>query len=193
MVSVGVPLLESSPIGRLVPDLRALLFYADVMREASLGLTPTMLDTACGSGRHVIQAAQSGWDVVALEASIDLLAYTQQRARRQGLACLTELGTIHTYAGPSAAFDLVVLAGAAVEELDSVFELTVTIEQAASFVRPGGCLLQGIALDDPALTAAAVSAIGACGLDVVSSPDARDRRPGMVGYALARRPTPGTA
>ena len=188
MVSVGVPLLESNPIGRLVPDLRALLFYADVMRVSSLGLSPTMLDAACGSGRQVVQASQSGWDVVALEASVDLLAYTEQRARRQGLACLSELGTIHTYAGPSAAFDLVVLAGAAVEELDSVFELTVTIEQAASFVCPGGLLLQGIALDDPTLTGAATSAIEASGLEVVTAPDARDRRPGMVGYALGRRP-----
>lgn len=187
VVSVGVPDLEPSPLGALVPDLRSVLFYAQVHARPPEGLLPTMLDVACGSGRHVVQAMQAGWDVVALEASPDLLGYTTERARRQGLACLPELGTIHSYAGPSAAFDLVVVAGAAVEEVDSVIDLTLTIERAARLLRPSGVLLLGAALDG-AISDHLESALVSGGLEPISVPLERRDRPGLVGYALARRP-----
>lgn len=187
MVSVGAPVIESGPLGRLLPDLHGLLFYAEVMRDSPLDLTPTMLDAACGSGHHVVQAGQAGWDVVALEASADLLAYTEERARRRGYQCFPRLGTIDSYRGPEDAFDLVLLAGAVAEEIESVSSLVGLVEVAAPLLRPRGVLAIGIALDDPALRSALPEALTAAGLEVLSLPE-RAERPGIVGYAVAERP-----
>ena len=56
-------------------------FVDQLLRDHAQGTTTTLLDIACGTGRHAVRFATRGWKVVGIDQSADMLNLAAERAR----------------------------------------------------------------------------------------------------------------
>lgn len=94
----------SGPIGRLIADTQA--------RQILDGLAPIagqrVLDVGTGTGRAAITLARAGAIVTGVDASREMLAVAERRAREEGVEIALAAGDVHRLEFPDRAFDAVV-------------------------------------------------------------------------------------
>jgi SAM-dependent methyltransferase len=69
--------------------------------------TPSVLDLGCGLGRHAIVFANAGFNVLALDSSIQAVEYLKQWAIKRKLAIRTKVSSLFDPKIPPASFDIV--------------------------------------------------------------------------------------
>ncbi len=100
---------------------------------ATQGFLPgTVLDLACGRGRHSLWLAEQGWQVTAVDFSRTALDQLRQEAGRRGLDIDVQLGDARAWTPPVAGYDLVLL---------SFVHLPDVMVRATSWLAPGGHLV----------------------------------------------------
>lgn len=94
----------SGPIGRLIADTQE--------QQIAAFLAPLegrrILDVGTGTGRAAIALAKRGATVTGVDASADMLAVAERRAREAGAAVAFARGDVHRLEFPDGAFDAVV-------------------------------------------------------------------------------------
>jgi len=90
------------------------------------------LDVACGAGRNALFLAQRGFDVLAVDLSLEGLRITGDRARRRGLPVQPVRADLERFAVRPGAFDVVV---------NTRFLLREAFPLIRSALAPGGLLL----------------------------------------------------
>jgi len=99
-----------------------------------------ILDLGCGQGRHAIELARRGYDVIGLDASPYLLAVAAERARAAGVAVEWQQGDMRQLAA-TGEFDLVVNLFTSFGYFHDDADNTAVLQAAASSLRPGGRLV----------------------------------------------------
>jgi ubiquinone/menaquinone biosynthesis C-methylase UbiE len=94
----------SGPIGRLLAETQESVIAAFLAPVAGT----TVLDVGTGTGRAAIALARRGALVTGIDASAEMLAVAERRAREAGAAVTFTQGDAHGLAFPSASFDAVV-------------------------------------------------------------------------------------
>lgn len=101
--------------------------------DAVQGLAPgTVLDLACGRGRHSLWLAEQGWQVTAVDFSRAALDQLRQEAGRRGLDVDVQLGDARAWTPPATGYDLVLL---------SFVHLPDVMVRATTWLAPGGHLV----------------------------------------------------
>ena len=102
------------------------------------------LDLACGAGRHALYLAESGWRVVAVDASAEGIALLVREATRRGVAERIEARVVDLTESAEVlapdAFDLV---------CDFYYLERPLFERVRHAVRPGGLLAAAIHVEAP--------------------------------------------
>ncbi|MGC8960528.1 MAG: class I SAM-dependent methyltransferase [Chloroflexia bacterium] len=102
----------------------------------------SLLDAACGTGRHAIALARKGYRVVGADLSTAMLECARQNAREAGVGVSfiqAGLGKLARHlAGP---FDAVLCLGHSLPHLLSAAEVEAALRDFAVLLRPGGLLL----------------------------------------------------
>lgn len=112
----------------------------DFLVEAlSLDGTETILDLACGGGRHSLELARRGFTVVGLDAAAPVLAHARLRASEEGLSVTFTQGDMRVLAFEGR-FDVVLVMNSSVGFFDDATNAAV-IAGCARALAPGGRLL----------------------------------------------------
>jgi SAM-dependent methyltransferase len=112
----------------------------DFLAEAlSLQGTETILDLACGGGRHSLELARRGLTVVGLDAAAPVLGHARARAREEGLPVEFVHGDMRAlpYEGR---FDIILIMNSSVGFFDDAANAAV-VAGCARALAPGGRLL----------------------------------------------------
>jgi SAM-dependent methyltransferase len=104
----------------------------------------TVLDAACGTGFHTVQLAQDGFEVTASDGSENMLARTQQNAKRHGVALADariadwlHLADVHG----EARFDALICLGNAFTHLFDHEQRREALRQMYMVLKPGGMIV----------------------------------------------------
>ncbi|NNJ10203.1 methyltransferase domain-containing protein [Chloroflexales bacterium ZM16-3] len=112
----------------------------DFLAEAlSLRGVETILDLACGGGRHSIELASRGLTVVGLDAAAPVLAHARERAAERGLSVSFIQGDMRALSY-EARFDVVLVMNSSLGFFDDATNKAV-LAGAARALAPGGRLL----------------------------------------------------
>jgi SAM-dependent methyltransferase len=112
----------------------------DFLAEAlSLRGTETILDLACGGGRHSLELARRGLTVLGVDASAPVLAHARARAAEAGLSVRFEQGDMRALAYEGR-FDVILVMNSSVGFFDDAANAAV-IAGCARALAPGGRLL----------------------------------------------------
>src|SRR5262245_52207608 len=90
-------------IGRPQPAFAAL--------AAGGRLGARVLDVGCGTGEHVLMAAQAGCDAVGIDISTSAIRLAEAKARERGTRARFEVGDARELGSPGEAFDTVLDCG----------------------------------------------------------------------------------
>lgn len=105
----------------------------------------SVLDCACGPGRHVIQFAKAGLMAHGLDLSPDMIRQAQANARQEGVKPRFQIGSFTNLAelyDPPEQFDAVVCLGNSLTLAPSDEGVAVALLQMQAVLRPGGvCVL----------------------------------------------------
>ncbi len=82
-------------------------FVHQCVQQHSLGATQRILELACGTGEHAFRFEQLGYDVLATDASEDMLACARRKARQRASAVSFRLADMRALALPEPPFDAV--------------------------------------------------------------------------------------
>jgi len=108
--------------------------FAALAAEGRLGAR--VLDVGCGTGEHVLMAAQAGCDAVGIDISTSAVRQAEAKARGRGTRARFELGDARALASPGEPFDTVLDCG-----LFHVFDdedRPPFVESLHRVLRPGG-------------------------------------------------------
>jgi ubiquinone/menaquinone biosynthesis C-methylase UbiE len=94
----------SGPIGKLIAETQARQILAFLSPIAGRRI----LDVGTGTGRAAIALAKAGATVTGVDASREMLAVAERRAREEGVAVTFAPGDAHRLPFPDGAFDAVV-------------------------------------------------------------------------------------
>lgn len=92
----------------------------------------SVLDIACGTGRHALWLAERGWQSTGLDFSRNALAVAAAAAQQRRVHVRWHLGDARVWTPPDDGYDLVLMA---------FVRLPPVIARAARWVRPGGRLV----------------------------------------------------
>jgi glycine/sarcosine N-methyltransferase len=102
----------------------------------------TVLDTACGTGRHALALAGEGYRVTGTDISPNMIAKARQSARSAGAGATFEIAGFgalrHTL---NQAFDAILCLGNSLPHITDVQALHETLVDFAASLNPGGILL----------------------------------------------------
>jgi 2-polyprenyl-3-methyl-5-hydroxy-6-metoxy-1,4-benzoquinol methylase len=109
--------------------------------EHALGLTgvETLLDVACGGGRHVLELARRGYTTEGIDAAAPVVAYAQGRAEELGLNAHFVRGDMRRLT-QRGRFDAVLVMNSSLGFFDDATNQQV-LDGAAAALAPGGRLL----------------------------------------------------
>jgi 2-polyprenyl-3-methyl-5-hydroxy-6-metoxy-1,4-benzoquinol methylase len=109
--------------------------------EQGLGLrgVETILDVACGGGRHVLHLSRRGYTVEGIDAAAPVIAYAQGQAQEQGLSATFVRGDMRQL-GYDGRFDTVLLMNSSLGFFDDATNQAV-LNGCARALAPGGKLL----------------------------------------------------
>lgn len=122
---------------------REMPFFLDVF--ATHGVK-SVLDAACGSGRHAVELARKGFAVTACDMSAAMLKLAKRNASAAGVevdfnrVCLSDIGKM----APARSFDAVICLGNSLPHLLTQKELDKSIRSMRSKLAPGGVIIQQI-------------------------------------------------
>jgi SAM-dependent methyltransferase len=108
--------------------------FASLAAEGRLGAR--VLDVGCGTGEHVLMAAQAGCDAVGIDISARAIRLAEAKARERGTRARFEVGDARRVDSPAEPFDTVLDCG-----LFHVFDdedRQPFVESLGRVVRPGG-------------------------------------------------------
>ena len=83
--------------------------FAALAAEGRLGAR--VLDVGCGTGEHVLMAAQAGCDAVGIDISTSAIRLAEAKARERGIRARFEVGDARRLASPGEQFDTVLDCG----------------------------------------------------------------------------------
>ena len=83
--------------------------FASLAAEGRLGAR--VLDVGCGTGEHVLMAAQAGCDAVGIDISTSAIRLAEAKARERGIRARFEVGDARRLASPGEQFDTVLDCG----------------------------------------------------------------------------------
>ncbi len=126
-------------------------FAADLTRrevdflEQALALTrvETILDLACGNGRHAIELARRGYTVEGMDAAEPVIAYARQRAQELGVPVQFRVGDMRTL-DENGRFDVILVMNSSIGFFDDRTNRAVLAGAARALAHGGQMLLQCI-------------------------------------------------
>ena len=83
--------------------------FAGLAAEGRLG--GRVLDVGCGTGEHVLMAAQAGSDAVGMDISTTAIRLAEAKARERGIRARFEVGDARQLESPGEQFDTVLDCG----------------------------------------------------------------------------------
>ncbi|GAB4448817.1 MAG: class I SAM-dependent methyltransferase [Chloroflexi bacterium OHK40] len=113
----------------------------------ALGLSgsETILDLACGGGRHSLELARRGFTVVGLDAAAPVLAHARARATEEGLSVSFVLGDMRALPADFAGrFDAILVMNSSIGFFDDATNTAVIAGCAGALAPTGRLLLQCI-------------------------------------------------
>lgn len=110
-----------------------------LVEALSLDGSETILDLACGGGRHSLELARRGFTVVGLDAAASVLGHARARAAEEGLSVRFEQGDMRALAFEQR-FDAVLVMNSSIGFFDDAANAAV-IAGCARALAPGGKLL----------------------------------------------------
>jgi tellurite methyltransferase len=108
----------------------------DLVRNLDRSQAKDVLDLGCGTGRHAVLLAESGFNVTALDSSQRGLAHLQTSAQAKGLTVRVIQGNYSDDLFPPASFDLVLAFNVLYHGYYS--SIQAAIELVHQMLRPGG-------------------------------------------------------
>ncbi|NLE44393.1 MAG: class I SAM-dependent methyltransferase [Chloroflexi bacterium] len=114
-------------------------FIEEYLREVN---AVRVLDTACGTGMHALALARRGYHVVGTDFSVNMIDRARSNASKAGLEvqfAVAEFGRTWAVAGDG--FDVVLCLGNSLPHVRTLDDLSETLTDFASCLRPGGRLL----------------------------------------------------
>jgi ubiquinone/menaquinone biosynthesis C-methylase UbiE len=120
-------------------------FASDEKTDAELKvlrrfLKPTdqILDLGCGWGRITYAMATSGYDVVGVDLSKNLLTYARQRSVESGMKIRFDQRSLKSIPYPDGSFDKVICLWGAYNHLPSTTEQINSMDEMFRVLQPGG-------------------------------------------------------
>lgn len=112
-----------------------------IQRHLEAVAAQRVLDVACGTGMHAIALARRGYDVVGVDASLGMIDQAQANASQEGLNIHFEVASFGELAkSVGGDFDALLCLGNSLPHVPPS-DLTDTLNDFASCLRPGGLLL----------------------------------------------------
>jgi SAM-dependent methyltransferase len=111
-----------------------------IAAELGLARGARILDLCCGPGRHAVELAQRGFDVVGLDVSSGYIALAQQLAEREGVRATFLAGDMRRIPFEQH-FDAIINVGTSFGFFDSDAENARAIQAAARALKPQGVFL----------------------------------------------------
>jgi glycine/sarcosine N-methyltransferase len=112
-------------------------------KELTTAGARTILDAACGTGRHAIELARRGFAVCAADLSAGMIAQAQANAEAAGAAVRFEqagFGEMKRVFEP-AAFDALLCLGNSLPHVQNLSGLTLALKDFYGCLKPGGLLI----------------------------------------------------
>jgi SAM-dependent methyltransferase len=114
-------------------------FYSKLFAQRRVS---TVLDCACGTGRHAILFAQNGLDVTGIDIDREMIELARKNAADAGVKVLFETAAFSELdlKFPERRFDAVICVGNSLSQLPDLAGVKDAIRNFASVCRPGGVL-----------------------------------------------------
>jgi SAM-dependent methyltransferase len=98
----------------------------------------TVLDLGCGAGRHTVYLAQEGFELCALDISLEGIEHTAQWLTRKGLRANLQQADMTALPYPDVFFDGIV--SVSVLHHNTIANIQIAMEEIKRTLRPGGLL-----------------------------------------------------
>lgn len=108
-----------------------------ILLETKLAKGSSILDAACGAGRHCLLFAKKGYDVDGFDLSKNLLSIAHRRAKEENLKIKFRLGDIRSISYENE-FDLVTNLFTSFGYFDTDTENFSFVKNSLKFIKPGG-------------------------------------------------------
>lgn len=126
-------------------------FLEAMVRRHGLPKSRSVLELACGSGRHVAEFARRGWKSWGFDLNSEMLAFARKRLAAEKLAAMLWQDRMESFKLPrKASFDLVHCLVSTFKYLLTEADARSCLERSAAILKPGGLLVLGVHLTDPA-------------------------------------------
>jgi SAM-dependent methyltransferase len=122
-----------------IPFIEKLLQEYQSARRQSL----SVLDAACGTGMHALELVRSGFEVVGVDISSEMVAKARSNAITDGLQARFETAAFGSFSDllGKEKFDALLCLGNSLPHLLTVKDLKAAIEDFGKCLKPGGTLL----------------------------------------------------
>lgn len=125
-------------------------FLEAMVRRHGLKKSRTVLELACGSGRHVAEFAKRGWQSQGFDLNAEMLRFAGERLAAAKLKAVIWQDRIESFELPrKTRFDLVHCLVSTFKYLLTEKDARSCLERSAAVLKPGGLLILGVHLTDP--------------------------------------------
>ncbi len=101
-----------------------------------------ILDAGCGPGRHIIELAQEGYEVIGLDISTPMVKIAKENAKQSGVsATFKSADLLNLHQAIKKNVDAVFVLGNTLSSLPDPSSVSVFFQRAASVLNPGGILV----------------------------------------------------
>jgi SAM-dependent methyltransferase len=111
-----------------------------VLRRHHVGVPARILDLGCGTGRHAVELARRGHQLVGVDRSADMIALAERRSAEAGVAVRWEVGDVRSVS-VGGVFDAALLMFAVLGYQTSDADALAVLRNARRHLRDGGVLV----------------------------------------------------
>ncbi len=127
-------------------------FLEAMVRRHGLARSRSVLELACGSGRHVSEFARRGWRSAGFDLNAEMLRFAKDRLCTDGLKATLWQDRMESFEVPGGRrFDLAHCLVSTFKYLLTEADARACIARTAAVLKPGGLFVLGVHLTDPSI------------------------------------------